>query len=665
MSQDAPADASSTSTTGGQVTQPPLPSHSASTSSAVAAPTAASTAAAASAAAASAAAAAPTAAAAAATTAAASTTTAADDEPAHTALPDPSLPAPALAEEEVGFTAADLIARQARLEAEATDAIPFRFDTCTHSMGYIRQPAYACKTCGGGGVCAACSVACHSDHDLVELFNKRNFRCDCGTPNLYRTRQPNSCHRKVAIDEQLEYPPASLPCTLRKPGFDPQNEANRYNHNYDGAFCYCLRGQTYDPEKEDETMFQCLVCEEWLHESCTSLRPPRRRDPPSAAGKERQHDDSEPPLIDHDLFDLMICDACVRRDGNEMLRSYAGSRGWLLLLPSQQCQGAMTAWDGIPSIRVPTDHAKAKPHPAAVEGSTSSGSAARAVKGDDGSLQPAADEPSWQLFGLRLDAEASDGVKADETDAPGEEAATQTRQGCADGAEGLQAAVAPEAGTDGPPPQGTSLDKRKAEQALSDPVAGGDTEAAAKKVKTDPEVEPVEAATATGCNRPRTIPLLEKVPASIVDEWEPALAKDSAAAAVEGGAAGPQQRYDIFLAEDFRERICRCADCLAAWDSLPFVLEAEATYAPPSDHEGSLRAADDDAASVTSSTYDLGMAALRTMPREKMLNSLQAYATFRDALWEHLRPFAGSGKAVSEEDVRAFFRNRLKHGEQQ
>ncbi len=108
-------------------------------------------------------------------------------------LPEPSLPAPNLGEDEVGFTAADLIAQQSRLEAQANEAIPFQFDTCTYDKGYVRQPVYACKTCGGGGVCAGCSVSCHAEHDLVELFNKRQFRCDCGTPNLYRQQEPQPC----------------------------------------------------------------------------------------------------------------------------------------------------------------------------------------------------------------------------------------------------------------------------------------------------------------------------------------------------------------------------------------------------------------------------------------------------------------------------------------
>ena len=29
-------------------------------------------------------------------------------------------------------------------------------------------------------MCLACSYHCHEGHDLVELYTKRNFRCDCG-----------------------------------------------------------------------------------------------------------------------------------------------------------------------------------------------------------------------------------------------------------------------------------------------------------------------------------------------------------------------------------------------------------------------------------------------------------------------------------------------------
>ena len=53
--------------------------------------------------------------------------------------------------------------------------------------GYMkRQPLYSCLTCipaasaSPAGMCLACSYHCHEGHDLVELYTKRDFRCDCG-----------------------------------------------------------------------------------------------------------------------------------------------------------------------------------------------------------------------------------------------------------------------------------------------------------------------------------------------------------------------------------------------------------------------------------------------------------------------------------------------------
>jgi E3 ubiquitin-protein ligase UBR7 len=48
-----------------------------------------------------------------------------------------------------------------------------------------RQALYACRTCRLvddelAGVCLACALECHEGHDLVELYTKRHFRCDCG-----------------------------------------------------------------------------------------------------------------------------------------------------------------------------------------------------------------------------------------------------------------------------------------------------------------------------------------------------------------------------------------------------------------------------------------------------------------------------------------------------
>ncbi len=201
--------------------------------------------------------------------------------------------------------------------------------------------------------------------------------------------------------------------------------------------------------------------------------------------------------------------------------------------------------------------------------------------------------------------------------------------------------------------------KRRADdQAIDGPSEGSES----KRLKVEQERQTPETTGAltavvvkqedqdNKCTLPDALSVVAALPSSKVDEWTPALSEATT-------ADSTPHRYDIFLSEDFRDRICRCADCLPKWAHLPHVLDAEETYAPPSDPHASVR--EDDAASISSSTYDLGMAALRTMPREKMINTMHAYSKFRDALWEHLKPFAGTGKMVREEDVRAFFQKKL------
>ncbi|KAG9287366.1 hypothetical protein G9A89_023738 [Geosiphon pyriformis] len=148
-------------------------------------------------------------------------------------------------------TAVEFLEQQQTLEEEAGEILPWNFDQCTFSKGYLRQPVYACKTCkpdagyGAGGVCYSCSIACHADHDLVELFNKRGFRCDCGTSRL-----------------------GKHPCQVEPKETNETNEQNHYNHNFEGRFCWC--DADYDPEKEESNMHQCCICEDWFHEDCVS-----------------------------------------------------------------------------------------------------------------------------------------------------------------------------------------------------------------------------------------------------------------------------------------------------------------------------------------------------------------------------------------------------------
>ncbi|CAO3664916.1 unnamed protein product [Rhizopus stolonifer] len=173
------------------------------------------------------------------------------------------------------LTALDYIKKQ-ELEREAREALPGKFEKCTFPLGYIRQPVYACKTCNSlSGMCYSCSMSCHADHELLELFAKRHFRCDCGLLDKFDNH--------------------------------PSNDENKYNHNFRGLYCRC--GQTYDPEKEEGTMFQCITCEDWFHEQCIGNIPEEVED-----------------------FDCYICRECTKKysfvmNGRDKRFSFGLSKG--------------------------------------------------------------------------------------------------------------------------------------------------------------------------------------------------------------------------------------------------------------------------------------------------------------------------------------------------
>lgn len=167
-------------------------------------------------------------------------------------------------------TVEELLAEQARMEREAARVLPGDHDKCTYIEGVPcdRQRIYACRTCvppsngKTAGVCYSCSISCHSDHDLIELFTKRDFTCDCGN-TLF----------------------SGLRCTLT-PNKTPTNNSNYYNHNFFNRYCRC--DQPYDPANEQDTMMQCSVCEDWFHNRCLFQAPA------------------------NDTFSLFVCGLCMR-----------------------------------------------------------------------------------------------------------------------------------------------------------------------------------------------------------------------------------------------------------------------------------------------------------------------------------------------------------------
>ena len=246
-------------------------------------------------------------------------------------------------ESQTSETALDFIDSQLQLEADAREALPYAFDHCTQPLGPLKQNLFSCLTCNppptspsdpfiAAAVCYSCSIACHGEHTLVELFNRRNFTCDCGTTRL----------------------PATSPCTLR---IDPATgmkgpvhsqipaEGNTYNQNCRNRFCGC--GEEYNAEEERGTMFQCLGLageadggcgEDWWHPECISglgrdwakdrrIAKEKAIEANGEGGEAEVGDFLPPDFPEEESFDTFICYKCV--NATPWIKRYAGTAGFL------------------------------------------------------------------------------------------------------------------------------------------------------------------------------------------------------------------------------------------------------------------------------------------------------------------------------------------------
>lgn len=241
-------------------------------------------------------------------------------------------------------------------EREARELMPYDPNVCTYTNGSLRQNVYACLTCFKedgikAGICYSCSIQCHSKHELVELFSKREFTCDCGTTNMKSNgacklrakagHGNNNSSRRSSISsftsQDLEKEPAE----------DVPSSSNKYNHNFEGIFCSCAR--PYNPLQETGNMLQCHfgeACgEDWFHDECIMGFKPgfmgdRKKvvikkneesvnllDTLPEPGSEAADMDSDDPLDDEDIepipgfpnldsFDCFICWKCVEKFKN-------------------------------------------------------------------------------------------------------------------------------------------------------------------------------------------------------------------------------------------------------------------------------------------------------------------------------------------------------------
>lgn len=512
-------------------------------------------------------------------------------------------------------TAAEFIKEQLSLEAEAREALPYQFDTCTRDLGPLRQSLYACLTCNPppaspaqvhipAGVCYSCSISCHGEHTLVELFNKRDFICDCGTNRI----------------------PETTPCTLRinsttgqkgdVSGEEPAT-SNKYNQNFQNRFCGC--GEEYDAQQEKGTMFQCLglgTCEEggcgedWWHPECLvglsreqyrkMIEKPKtdknngtaqtaaagkpteklasdntttETEPPSAttittavgngngvdghdveAGAEEQDEDDDPPLPPgfpaEDDFDHFLCYKCVA--AHPWIKKYAGSTGFL--------------------------------PPVYFDASIAISNAEKVQSGN----------PEFSTV-------ESKKRKASEENENEQIASTATLEAPA------------------PAKRQKSEDPKNALASLAEDTVN--------------------------------LPITPK------KQEEPSVPKHTLLPPLPETALTTP--FSLFLKPDFRDHLCRCPDCFPLLKPHPQLLEEEDTYEPPVSESG-----DENPQSVgTGSLLDRGEVAFNNMDRVRAIQGAMAYAHLKDKVAAFLKPFAESGQAVGAEDVKAYF-EKLRGDEQ-
>ncbi|KAE9038364.1 hypothetical protein PR003_g5964 [Phytophthora rubi] len=210
-------------------------------------------------------------------------------------------------EEEEVVTLSEVLKHNEQMTETADAVLGDASDThCSYPMGYMRQAVYACMTCTPetrAGVCLACTYNCHQDHELVELYTKRAFRCDCGNDKF----------------------PASNPCKLEADKAKT-NPRNTYSQNYGGLYCNCHRPYP-DPERTtEEVMVQCVICEDWLHEEhiardvdekpASSEESVEKEASVTETDKESSADEDATDggnAVSPDSFDELICLECMKK----------------------------------------------------------------------------------------------------------------------------------------------------------------------------------------------------------------------------------------------------------------------------------------------------------------------------------------------------------------
>ena len=152
--------------------------------------------------------------------------------------------------EEPTLTLTDFLQEQNQLELDAARAYPGAHTSCSwpgilfQIIKYIidtrNQHLYMCSTCPDPLVfCASCAVKCHPiEHDLLDLYDKRGYKCDCGTFGTAHSCSFIRSKSEVVNDNIYS-------CNILK-----------------GTYCFCAGA--YNMELDN--MYQCINCQVYCHQ---------------------------------------------------------------------------------------------------------------------------------------------------------------------------------------------------------------------------------------------------------------------------------------------------------------------------------------------------------------------------------------------------------------
>ncbi|KAI5633853.1 putative zinc finger in n-recognin (UBR box) domain-containing protein [Phthorimaea operculella] len=580
-------------------------------------------------------------------------------------------------------TMMDVLREQQDFEEDANAVLGASDDkNCTYSKGYVkRQAIYACLTCcpeavtdsmKRAGVCLACSLACHENHELVELYTKRNFRCDCGNPKFKQ------------------------PCTFT-PNKTDLNYDNKYNQNFSGLYCNCKRPYP-DPEAtEEEEMIQCIICEDWLHTNHLEATVPSNEQYAEMICKDCMED------IDflHDYSDLV-----VNVEDKEII----------VMDPDLDVTSIIKAKEAA-KLELPNGNAESKDKDETVpENKDSNVEEAKSTDVEMAENKPSDEmtenkpEDSGDVKSSNNDADISeksenkteasqeanpDAAVAETKENEGDKKTEQKKddnveQEAKSGSEGTEkpedptTAESTEKPTEGEtktPEENTRAEPTEAESAQNkETTETGTADSLDKDVAkseadsvTDTKDEAVTAnADVSADTKMQEEEMKEETPLNGTSEKEndspvdkvdhkrklsegdselsPKKAKLETKPCVRPRGVKRVYKGSTFWPTTLRQKLCTCAECLSMYKDLAvlFLIDPEDTVTA---YE-TLGKENDDAAS---SQYEKGLQALSSLDRVQQINALTEYNKMRDKLLDFLKSFKDRKEIVKEEDIKAFF----------